>query len=129
MNNVIQIERLRCANICGKRRLFLDWKCENLKPQGSLCVLLFLYFLFRSSPSKSFSKVVVLIFRKIPWKTPALNFCFSCRHGTSHHQKLNNAACCPWNFEAVIYWNIFDWLLHPKSANGSVLYKKLFLRS
>ena len=85
MDNTIQIEMLRYAIICGKGRLFYDLiinypvKSGNLKLQGSLCVLLLLCFSFRSNPSKSFSKVAVLKFRKIPWKTYTVDFYFSCR--------------------------------------------------
>ena len=58
MDNIIQIERLRYAKICGERTLFHDLinnclgKSENLKLQGSLRVLLLLCFLLRSSPPK-----------------------------------------------------------------------------
>ena len=85
MDNIIQIEKLLNAKICGEKRLLLDLitncpgKSENLKPQGLLRVLLFLCFLFRSSPPNLFSKLAVLEFRKISWKTPTEDFCFSCR--------------------------------------------------
>ena len=88
MGNIIQIERLRYAKICGERRLEIKFhdlinsypgKSENLKPQGSLRALLLHSFLFRSSPRILFLKIAVLKFRKIPWKTPAVDFCFSCR--------------------------------------------------
>ena len=88
MDNIIQIERLLYAKICGERRLFHDitnncpGKCENLKPQRSLCTLHVFCFIFRSSPSY-----------------------------------VNCAACCLWNFEADIFWNIFYWLLYLKAAN------------
>ena len=29
-------------------------------------------------------------------------------HRTSYLHKLNWAACCPSNFEVVIYWDVFD---------------------
>ena len=60
MDNIIQIERLRYMKICGERTLFHDLinncpgKSENMKPQGSLCVLLFFSptIIFESSCSK-----------------------------------------------------------------------------
>ena len=82
MDNIIQIERIHYAKICGERRLFqglinnCPGKCESLKPQGSLRALLFLCFLFISSPKKLFSKVAVLKFRKIPLETPTVDFLF-----------------------------------------------------
>ena len=85
MDNIIQIERLRYAKICRERRSFhglinnCSSKSENLKPQGSLRTLLLFCFLFRSSPRNLFSKVAVLKFRKITWKTPAVDYCFSYR--------------------------------------------------
>ena len=85
MDNIIQTERLRYAKICRERRLFhgLINKCssksENLKPQGSLRTLSLFCFLFRSSPRNLLSKVAVLKFRKITWKTPAVDCCFSYR--------------------------------------------------
>ena len=85
MDNIIQTERLRYEKICEEKRLFHDLinncpgKSENLKPQVSLCFLLLLCFLFRSSLRKLFSKVAVLKFRKIPWKTPVVDYCLSCR--------------------------------------------------
>ena len=81
----VQIGRLRYAKICGERTLFHDLinncprKSENIKRRGSLRVLLLLWFPFRSSPPKLFSKVTVLKLRKIPLETPAVDFCFSCR--------------------------------------------------
>ena len=51
-------------------------KSENLKPQGSLRVLLFLCFLFRSGPPKLLSKAAILNFLKIPLETPAVDSCF-----------------------------------------------------
>ena len=33
-------------------------------------------------------------------------------HRSSYLQKLNCAAYCPWNFEAVIFPNIFNWFLY-----------------
>ena len=74
MDNIIQIKRLRYTKICGERRLFHD--------------------LLNNCPGKS--ENLKLKFRKIPWKTPAVDFCFSC------------AACCHWNFEVVISRNTFD---------------------
>ena len=61
MDNIIQIERLSYAEICGERKLLHDLinNCpgnrENLKPQGSLHVVLLVSFLFRSSP-KNYSQ-------------------------------------------------------------------------
>ena len=60
MHNIIEIEKLRHARICGERTFFRDLKnncpgkSENLKPQRSMRVLLLLCFLFRSSPPKLF---------------------------------------------------------------------------
>ena len=85
MDNIIQIESLYYAKICGKRRLFYDLiynfpgNSENLKPQGPVRTLLLLCFLFRSSPPKLISIVAVLKFREIPGEKPAMDFCFSCR--------------------------------------------------
>ena len=85
MDNIIQIGRLRYAKICGERTLFHDLinncprKSEKIKRRGSLRVLLLLWFPFRSSPPKLFSKVAVLKLCKIPLETPAVDFCFSCR--------------------------------------------------
>ena len=85
MDNIIQIERLRYAKLYGERTLFLEsinncpGKSENMKPQGSLRVLLLLCFPFRSSPQKLFSKAAVLKLRKFSLETPAVDFCFSCR--------------------------------------------------
>ena len=89
MKNIVQIERLHYAKIYGERTLFHDLtnncsgKSENLKPQGSLRVLLILCFLLRSSPPppppKLFSKVAVLKFRKILLEAHGVDFCFSCR--------------------------------------------------
>ena len=56
-DNIVQIERLFYAKICGERRLFHDFinicpgKSKNLKPQGSLRTLLFL-FSFQKQPSR-----------------------------------------------------------------------------
>ena len=82
MDNIIQIGRLCHVKICGERRLFHDLintcpgKSENLKPPGSLRVLLLLCFLFRSSPPpKLFSKVAVLKFHK----ALLVDLCFSYR--------------------------------------------------
>ena len=53
MYNITQNEKLRCAKICGERRLFHDLinncpeNSEKLKPQGSLRALLLFCFLFR----------------------------------------------------------------------------------
>ena len=94
MDNITQIERLRYAKICTERTLFHDlinncpWKSENLKQQGPLRVLLLLCFLFRSSPPKLFSKVAVLKFRKIPFETPAVDFCFGCTAWTFMSPKI-----------------------------------------
>ena len=80
----IQTERLSYGKICGERRLFHDLinnypgNRQNLKPQGSLCVLLLLSFLFRSN-WQLFSKVAALKFCKVLLETPILDFCFSCR--------------------------------------------------
>ena len=65
MDNIIQIERLRHVKIFGGRSLFYDLinscpgKSENLKPQGSLRVLLLLCFLLRSSPPKLILEVSI----------------------------------------------------------------------
>ena len=117
MDIIIQIERLCYAKIWGERSLFYDlinnWpgKSGNLKPQGSLCTLLFLlyYASFQKQSPKSYSqKVAVSKIHKILQKTPAMNSCFSVAgHRPSYLQKLNCAACCPWIFEAVISWNTF----------------------
>ena len=114
IDNIIQIERLRHAKICGERRLFhnlinnCSGKSENLKPQGSLRVLFLLCFLFRSSPSKRLSKVAVLkISQKFIGNTRGA-FVLVAGHRPSYLQQRNYAACCPWNFEAVISRNIFD---------------------
>ena len=62
MDNIIQITK-----ICGERRLFHDlW----------ITALLLLCFLFRNSSQNLFSKVAILKFCKIPWKTPGSGFLF-----------------------------------------------------
>ena len=114
MDNIIQIERLHYEKICGKKTLLHDLinschgKSENLKPQRSPHVLLLLCFLFRSSPPKIILESIVdLKFWKIPLESSRWIYVLVARHGLSYLQKLNCAACCPWNFEAVISRNIF----------------------
>ena len=88
MNNIIQIERFRYVKICGERRLFRDFKnncprsSENLKPKEQCAPFSIFVFFSEAAPEKLFSKVAVLKFRKIPWKTPVVDFCFSCRAQT-----------------------------------------------
>ena len=85
MDNIIQIKREHCQKLCGEKTVFhgliknYSGKSQNLKPQGSPHVLLLLCFLFKSRSPKLFSKVAVLIFCKISFETPAVDFCFSCR--------------------------------------------------
>ena len=61
MDIIIQVQKIRYAKICRESTLLhsLINKCpgksENLKPQGSLRVLLFHSFLFTSSP-KNYSR-------------------------------------------------------------------------
>ena len=74
MDNVIQIEKLRYARMCGEKALFHDLinhyleKSENLKPEGSPRAL--------KQPLKVFLNVAV---RKIPLETSAVDFCFCYR--------------------------------------------------
>ena len=82
MDNIVQIERLSYAKICGEKRLFYDLintcpgKRKNLKLQGSLPILLFL-FSFQKQPPRI---ILETKYSKISQKkTPALDFCFSCR--------------------------------------------------
>ena len=93
----------------------------------SLCLLLLLCFLCRSSPQKLFSKLADLKFRKVPLKNPRWISVFVAAYWPSY--LLNCVACCPWIFVAVISRNIFDWLLQSKAANGGVLLKKVVLES
>ena len=76
MDNIIQIEMLRYAKICGKKTLFHDLtnsysgKSENPKPLESLLVFLLLLFSFQKQPPKSilgssYSKNLA----KFHWKT------------------------------------------------------------
>ena len=107
-DDIVQIERIRFAKICGERRLFYELinicngKSKTLKSQGSLRILPFSCFLFRSSPRKFFSRVAVLKFRK---KHPRWIFILVADHRPSY---LNYVACCPWNFEEDISQDIFD---------------------
>ena len=119
-DNIVQIERLRYTKIGRDIRLLHDLiniypgKSKNLKSQGSLCIFLFLCFLFRSSPPKSFPKVAALKFRK---KHPRWISVLVTEHRPSY---LTYAMCCPWNLEANIS-RIFDWLLYLKAPTGSNL--------
>ena len=87
MNNIIQIEREHCEKFCGEKNIIswfnkkLPWKKGKpettritARPSPPL-------FSFQKQPptKKLFSKVAVLKFRKIPFETPAVGFCFNCR--------------------------------------------------
>ena len=74
-------------------------------------------FLFRSSPPKLLSKVVVLRFPTV----------LVVGHGLSYLQKMNCAAFCPSNFQVVISQNIFDWLLN-KSTHQRCSIKELLFK-
>ena len=77
MYDIFQIQGLRYAEICGKRRLFHDLtknfpeKSKNLKPKRAMRVLHLLYFLFGSRFPKLFFKVAVLKFLRT---TPPCDF-------------------------------------------------------
>ena len=90
-------------------------KSENLKPQWSLRSPL-LCFLFKSSPPKLFSKVAVLKFRRILWKTPAMDFCFRCRAKTIISTEIELRSMLPLEFWTS-YFLDYRWLIAvPKAA-------------
>ena len=110
---LIQIEKLCYAKICGERTLFHDFvnncpgKIENLRPQGSLCVLL-LYFLFRSSSQKVLLKVAVLKFCKIPLETPVVDFCCSCWAWTFIFTEIELCSMLSLQFKSSYFSSLID---------------------
>ena len=94
-------------------------KSENLKPQGSLHALLVFFSFFSFF---FFACLFVVFFLKqppniIPDRNNILQnsventhagFFLVPGHRPSYLQKMNYAACCPWNFEVNISRNILD---------------------
>ena len=74
---------------------------------------------FQKQPPKFFSKLAVLKFREIPWKAPAVDFCFRFRAQTFLSTEIELR-----NFEEIIFWNIFDWLLYQKAATVRKIHRK-----
>ena len=102
------VEKEHFHDLINKKLPWKKWKPES----AIVTVYPFLpLFSFQEQPQKLFSKVAVLKFCKIPSETPAADLCLVGGHRPSYLQKLNCAACFPWNFKQVISRNIFHWLL------------------
>ena len=117
-----------------EKRLFHDLinncprKNENLKPKGSLCVLLLPCFLFRSSLPKLFSKVAVLKFCKTPLETPTVDFCFSCRAYTFISTETELCSILSFEVWSRYFSRYLQSITVTKSSHRRFSIKNLFLK-
>ena len=115
--NIIQLEKPPYAKICGAKRLFHNlWitVLEKFKTWNheDYCVLFSSSVFFQEQlskfiPERSSSKTLQNFVENTHGK-----IVLAAGHRPSYVQKLNCTVCCPWNFEANISRNIFNWLLY-----------------
>ena len=85
------------------------WRPETTRV--TLRALLLLCF-FMKQPLNSILESSCSKISQIPWKTPAVDFWFSCMVWSFISTEIE--FWCPWNFQAVFSRNIFDWLKYSK---------------